>query len=174
MNMSSYKTLLLPIIKELLIKEIGEANITPLKWTRVSPVKYKFLVDIGDFTEVVTVDFEQIIDDIEKQFYFPPKYRKLQKIYNVGYQISGTEIQFAKTDLKTLLIILSTVVDIIKNFIENNNINGLYIRGSEKEIGSGNNSQKTNLYKAFISKQLQQIPQFGFDTYRDGFILVKK
>ena len=172
--MSSYKTLLIPIIHELLIKEIGEANITPLKWTKVSPVRYKFLIDIGDFTEVVTVAFEPIIDDIEKQFYFPPKYRNLQKIYNVGYEISGTETQFAKTDLKTLLTILSTVVDIIKNFIENNDIDGLYVKGSEKEIGSGNTSQKTNLYKAFISKQLQQIPQFGFDTYRDGFILIKK
>jgi hypothetical protein len=170
--MSSYKTLLIPIIHELLIKEIGEANITPLKWTRVSPVRYKFLVDIGDFTEVVTVDFEQIEGDIK--YIFPPKYRNLDKIYNVGYEVSGTETQFAKTDLKTLLTILSTVVDIIKNFIENNDIDGLYVKGSEKEIGSGNTSQKTNLYKAFISKQLQQIPQFGFDTYRDGFILIKK
>jgi hypothetical protein len=160
--MSSYKTLLIPIIHELLIKEIGEANITPLKWTRVSPVRYKFLVDIGDFTEVVTVDFEQIEGDIK--YIFPPKYRNLDKIYNVGYEVSGTETQFAKTDLKTLLTILSTVVDIIKNFIENNDIDGLYVKGSEKEIGSGNTSQKTNLYKAFISKQLQQIPQFGFDT----------
>lgn len=172
--MSSHKTLLVPIIHELLIKEIGEANIIPLKWTRVSPIKYKFLIDIGDFTEVVNVDFETIINDIEKQFYFPPKYRNLQRIYNVGYEVSGSETQFAKTDLKTLLIILSTVVDIIKNFIENNDIDGLYIRGSEKEIGSGNTSQKTNLYKAFVSKQLQQIPQFGFDTYRNGFILIKK
>jgi hypothetical protein len=170
--MSSYKTLLIPIIHELLIKEIGEANITPLKWTRVSPVRYKFLVDIGDFTEVVTVDFEQIEGDIK--YIFPPKYRNLDKIYNVGYEVSGTETQFAKTNLKTLLTILSTVVDIIKNFIENNDIDGLYVKGSEKEIGSGNTSQKTNLYKAFISKQLQQIPQFGFDTYRDGFILIKK
>ena len=172
--MTSYKTLLVPIIQKLLIKEIGEANIFPLKWTKVSPIKYKFLVDIGDFTEVVTVDFEPITDDIEKQFYFPPKYRKLQKIYNTAYQISGTEIQFAKSNIKTLLTILSTVVDIIKNFIDTNNIDGLYIKGSEKEIGSGNISQKTNLYKAFISKQLKQIPQFGFDTYKDGFILVKK
>jgi hypothetical protein len=66
------------------------------------------------------------------------------------------------------------VVDIIKNHINTNDIDGLYIKGSEKEIGSGDISQKTNLYKAFISKQLQQISDFGFDTYRNGFILVKK
>jgi hypothetical protein len=172
--MSSYKTLLIPIIKELLIKEIGEANIQPLKWTKVSPVRYKFLIYINDLTEVISVDFQPIIDQIEKQFYFPPKYRNLNKIYNVGYEVSGTETQFAKTDLKTLLTILSTVVDIIKNYINTNDIDGLYIKGSEKEIGSGDISQKTNLYKAFISKQLQQISGFGFDTYKNGFILVKK
>jgi hypothetical protein len=172
--MSSYKTLLIPIIKELLIKEIGEANIQPLKWTKVSPVRYKFLIYINDLTEVISVDFQPIIDQIEKQFYFPPKYRNLNKIYNVGYEVSGTETQFAKTDLKTLLTILSTVVDIIKNYINTNDIDGLYIKGSEKEIGSGDISQKTNLYKAFISKQLQQISGFGFDTYKNGFILIKK
>jgi hypothetical protein len=172
--MSSYKTLLIPIIKELLVKEIGEANIQPLKWTKVSPFRYKFLMYINDLTEVISVDFQPITDQAEKQFYFPPKYRNLNKIYNVGYEVSGTETQFAKTDLKTLLTILSTVVDIIKNYINTNNIDGLYIKGSEKEIGSGDISQKTNLYKAFISKQLQQISDFGFDTYRNGFILVKK
>jgi hypothetical protein len=172
--MASYKTLLIPVIKELLLKEIGEANIQPLKWTKVSPTRYKFLVYINDLTEVVSVDFQPIVDQVEKQFYFPPKYRNLDKIYNVGYEVSGTETQFAKTDLKTLLTILSTVVDIIKNYINTNDIDGLYIKGSEKEIGSGDVSQKTNLYKAFIAKQFQQISNFGFDTYRNGFILVKK
>lgn len=167
--MASYKTLLIPILNEILVKEIGEANIPPLKWTRVSPYRYKFLVDINDFTEVVTVDFEQIEGDIK--YIFPPKYRNLDKIYNVGYEISGTETQFSKTDLKTLLTILSTVVDIIKNFINSHqSLDGLFIRGSEKELGSGDISQKSNLYKAYLKKQ---IPGYKLDTYRNGFIVVK-
>jgi hypothetical protein len=173
--MSSYKTLLIPILNEILVKEIGEANIPSLEWTRVSPTKYKFWVDINDYTEIVTVEFEHIEDDISKQFYFPPKYKNLDNVFNVGYVVSGAEIQFAKTDLKTLLTILSTVVDIIKNFIENHpSLNGLYIKGTEKELGSGDISKKTNLYKAFIQKQTQTIPGFGSDYYREGFILVKK
>lgn len=90
--MASYKTLLLPILNEILIKEIGEATISPLEWTKLSPVRYKFEVYINNLTEVVNVDFQQIIDDFEKQFYFPPKYRNLNKIYSVGYEVSGTEI----------------------------------------------------------------------------------
>jgi len=173
--MSSYKTLLIPILNEILVKEIGEANIQPLEWTRVSPFKYKFWVDINDYTEIVTVEFEHIKDDISKQFYFPPKYRNLDKVFNVGYVVSGSEVQFAKTDLKTLLTILSTIVDIIKYFIKNHSfIDGLYIRGTEKELGSGDTSKKSNLYKAFIQKQLQNIPEFSSDSYKEGFILVKK
>ena len=173
--MASYKTLLIPLIQEILVKEIGEANIPPLKWTRLSPTRYKFLVDIGEFTQVVTVEFEQLESSIEKQLYFPPKYRQLNNIYNVGFDVAGTETQFAKTDLKTLLSILSTVVDIVKDFISYmDRIDGLFIMASPKELDSKDISQKSNLYKAFISKQLQSIPDFDFDTYKDGFILIKK
>jgi hypothetical protein len=169
--MASYKTHLIPILNEVLINEIGEANIPPLKWTRVSPVRYKFLVDINDYTEVAAVDFEQIEDDYSKQFYFPPKYRKLNNIYNVGYTISGDEMQYTKTDLKTLLIILSTVTDIVKDFIKTHPIDGLYIRGNSQNNNSVN--KKTNIYKAFTQKQLSDIPGFSSTTYRDGFIVVK-
>lgn len=171
--MSTYKTLLIPLVEEILLKEIGEANIPPLKWTKVSPTKYKFLVDIGDFTEVATVEFEKFEQKEHKQFYLPPKYRNLEDVYNIGYAISGTDIQFAKSDLRTLLTILSTVVDIIKNFINTNEIDGLYIQGTPKELDSKDISKKLNLYKAFIQKQLNQIPNYSSDTHRDGFILIK-
>ena len=156
------------------MKEIGEANIQPLKWTQVALTRYKFLVDIGDFTQTVTVDFDKFREDEIKQFYLPQKYRDLEDVYNVGYAVSGTESQFAKSDLKTLLTILSTVVDIVKDFLNKNEVDGLYIRGTAKNIDSKDISQKSNLYKAFIKKQLEQIPDFGFDTYKDGFILIKK
>lgn len=171
--MASYKTLMLPLLQELLVKEIGEANLQPLKWTKKSPTEYKFLVDINDYTEVVTVNFEQFEDKIQKQHYFPPKYRNLDKVYNVGYTVSGDEIQFTKSTIKTLLIILSTIVDIVKDFVDKNDVEGLYIKGTPKDIGNSDISKKSNLYKAFIQKQLQQISNFGFDTHRDGFILIK-
>jgi hypothetical protein len=75
---------------------------------------------------------------------------------------------------KTLLAILSTVVDIIKDFIKNQQPEGLYIKGSSKEISGSDISQKSNLYKAFIQKQLQQVTGYGVDTHRGGFIIMKK
>jgi hypothetical protein len=172
--MASQSTLLVPLINKILLKEIGEANIQPLKWTQVALTRYKFLVDVGDFTETVAVDFDKFIEDEMKQFYLPQKYRNLENVYNVGYAVSGVELQFAKSDLKTLLTILSTVVDIVKDFISKNDVDGLYIQSTAKNIDNSDTSQKSNLYKAFIKKQLEQIPDFGFDTYRDGFILIKK
>jgi len=172
--MASHSTLLVPLIKEMLMKEIGEANIQPLKWTQVALTRYKFLVDVGDFTEVVTVDFDELIEPETKQFYLPQKYRDLENVYNVGYAVSGVELQLVKSNAKTLLLILSTVVDIVKDFLNKNEVDGLYIRSTAKNIDSKDISQKSNLYRAFIKKQLEQIPDFGFDTYRDGFILIKK
>jgi hypothetical protein len=172
--MSSYSTLLIPIINEILVKEIGDASLPPLKWTKVSPYRYKFLIDIGDFTEVATVTFEQITDNVDKQFYFPPKYRNLNNVFNIGYDISGSETQYTKTDLKTLLKIMSTIVSIIKDFIQDKLfLDGLFIQSSEKNLGSGDNSQKNNLYKAYLKQQLNTIPGYNMDSYRNGLIIIK-
>jgi hypothetical protein len=169
--MSSKSTLLIPILEELLVKEIGEASIPPLKWLQNNPFHYSFYIEIDGKEERVEVNFDQFIDDLAKQFYLPLKYRNLNNVFNVGFEVSGVEKQFAKASLKILLTILSTVVDIIKNFIKYNSIlDGLFIKPMEKET---ENNQKSNLYKAFIKKQLTQIPDYKYDTYRDGFILIK-
>jgi hypothetical protein len=171
--MSKLSTLLIPILEQILVKEIGEANIPPLTWKKVSPTKYKFLVYINGLTEAVIVDFEYIEDEISKNFYFPPKYRNLENVYNVGYLVGRTEEQYAKTDLKTLLQILSTVVDIIKNFIKEIKPDGLFIQGSEKELGSGDISQKSNLYQAYLKKGIDSIPGYKTDEYRKGNFIIK-
>lgn len=170
--MSSKSTLMVPILKEILMKEIGEANLSPLNWKQVSPVQYKFLVDINDFTEVVTVDFEEGDDEL-KAIYLPPRYRNAKTFYNIAYEVSGVETQFAKSDMKTLLTILSTVVDIIKNFINKNQPDTLYISATEKIGGEQNIKQKSNLYQAFLKRGIKQVPGYAIDTYRNGNIIVK-
>lgn len=68
-------TLMIPLLKEILMKEIGESNIPPLPFTRAFKNKYKALVDIGDFTETITVEFEdfhdEFVQDSERQYYLP-------------------------------------------------------------------------------------------------------
>lgn len=170
--MASQSTNLISIISELLVKEIGEATIPPLKWKQVDEDNYKFIVDIGDYTEVVDVNFDRV-EKVAREFYFPPKYRDLKWVYNVGYTVGGTEVQFTKSNLKILLTIISTIVDIVKDFIETNDIDGLYIKGTSKSLGTRDISQKSNLYQTYIKSQLQTIPGYGYDTYREGFIIIK-
>ena len=170
--MSKISTLMVPMLEEILIKEIGEANIPPLSWKQVSSSRYKFLVDINDFTEVVTVVFEEG-DDESKSIFLPPKYRNAKTFYNVAYDVSGVETQFAESNIKTLLLILSTVVDIIKNFISKTQPDTLYISASEKIKGAQDTKQKSNLYQAFQKHGIKQIPGYGIDTYRDGNIIIK-
>jgi hypothetical protein len=170
--MASCSTLLVPIINELLVKEIGEANIPPLKWTKVSPYRYKFLININDFTEVATVDFEDMKEHI--RYIFPPVYNgNIKSAYNIAYNISGDENQYAKTNLKTLLTVTSTVVDIVKDFVKQNKPDGLFIKGTSKKLGDTSNTQKNTLYDAYIKSQLKNIPEYRSGQSRDGFIIVK-
>lgn len=170
--MSKMSTLMIPLLKEILIKEVGEANIPPLSFTRAFKNKYKALVDIGEFTETVTVqfdDFDQI--PFSKQFYLPTKFQSLDKTYNVAYDVSGDDVQFSQSDIKTLLTILSTVTAIVKDFIASEDPNALYIEATEKQEGK---IQKSNLYKAYILQQLKTIPGYQAESRREGELIFKK
>ena len=166
-------TLMIPILKEILMREIGEANIAPLDWKQITPKKYKFLVDINDFTEVVTVDFEKGDED-HKNYYLPPKYRNVDNFYNIAYEVSGDENQYAKTDIKTILKILSTVTAIIGDFISKNKPDILRVEASEKNVGKGDNLQKLNLYKAYIRKSLESNQEYLSMLGKEGIIIIKK
>ena len=171
--MASRSLMLVPILKEVLLREIGEANLEPLKWEQASPYTYTFKVNIDDEDRKVNVSFQQIVDKAGRHYYFPPVYRHLTNVFNVAYDVEGTEVQFRKTTLKTLLTVLSTVVDIVKHFLNTVECEGLYVMGTEKTAGTGDISKKYTLYKAFIVKQIKDVGGFGIDSHRDGFIVVK-
>jgi hypothetical protein len=169
--MSSKKTLLLPLVNEILLKEIGEANITPLNWSKQSENHYKFLVDINDYTEVVDVLFDQV-DEISRQFYFPSKYRHLNHIYNIGFTVSGTDKQYAKSTISRILHILSTVVDIVKSWeSQQDDLDGFFI--NPVGLDSQMRDKKSSLYLAYLHKQLEHLPDSTIDWYRDGIIVLK-
>ena len=170
--MSKMSTLMIPLLKEILMKEIGESNIPPLKWKRASPTQYRFLVNIGEFTETVTVQFENFDqDEVSKRYYLPSHLSSLDKTYNVAYDVSGDDVQFSQSDIKTLLTILSTVTAIVKDFITSEDPNVLYIEATEKQEGK---VQKSNLYKAYILQQLKTIPGYQAESRREGELIFKK
>jgi hypothetical protein len=170
--MSKYSTLLIPILNEILIGEIGEANLPPLKWKKNNGGYYSFIVDINDIKEEVEVMFEPLwISQEAQQFYLPNKLWDSKNTWNVAYTVGGTDTQFTKTNLKLLLQILSTVVDIIKDFISNKEPDALYIHPTEKDSSK---SQKSSLYDAYIKNILSQIPNYYPESRRGGVLLIKK
>lgn len=172
--MSKYSTLLLPILNEILLGEIGEANIPPLKWKRINGDNYEFGIDMfgNGNNEVVEVVFETFEQNKEtKQYYLPNKLWDSKNTWNVAYTVGGTDTQFTQSNLKVLLQILSTVVDIIKNFISNTTPDALYILATEKE---GDKIQKSPLYEAYIKNLLLQIPNYYPESRRGGTLLIKK
>ena len=170
--MSKMSTLMIPLLKEILMKEIGESNIPPLNWKRASPTQYRFLVNIGEFTERVTVQFENFDqDEVSKRYYLPSHLSNLDKTYNVAYDVSGDDVQFSQSNIKTLLTIISTVTSIVKDFIKSQDPNALYIEATEKQEGK---VQKSNLYKAYILQQLKTIPGYQAESRREGELIFKK
>lgn len=169
--MSKLSTNLVSILEQLLVKEIGEASIPPLDWIQRTPIDFQFEIDINGESNYVNVEFERG-GDATKEFFLPPAYRDAKSLYNVGFDIEGTETQFAKTNTKTLLQIISTVVDIVKHFIKTRQPDALSFIATEKNRDS-NNMQKSNLYQAFIKKGISSIPGYTSDTYRDFYIVVK-
>jgi hypothetical protein len=169
--MSKLSTILIPILEQLLIAEIGEASFPPLKWEQLTPLRFRFEIYIEEELSYVNVEFDRG-GDAAKEFFLPPAYRNVKSFYNVGFDIDGTETQYAKTNIKILLQIMSTIVDIVKYFIKTRQPDALCFIATEKNRNS-NNLQKSNLYQAFIKKGINSIPGYTSDTYRDFYIVVK-
>lgn len=169
-------TLMIPLLKEILMKEIGESNIPPLPFTRTEKLEYKSPVDIENFSETITVKFVDFHGEGEnmwfsRQYYLPNFLIDLPKTYNVVYSIGGSTTQLQKTNTKILLTILSTVTAIVKDFIASEDPNALYVYANEKQEGK---IQKSNLYKAYILQQLKTIPGYQAESRREGELIFKK
>ena len=173
--MSQMSTLMIPLLKEILIKEVGEANIPPLPFTRINKLEYKSPVNIENFSETITVKFQDFhgenITDFSRQYYLPNFLIDLPRTYNVVYSIGESTTQLQKTNIKILLSVLSTVTAIIKDFIASEDPNALYIEATEKQEGK---IQKSNLYKAYILQQLKTIQGYQAESRREGELIFKK
>lgn len=173
--MSSIIHRIKPLIKEIL-NEIGEGNLIPLKWDKLKNNQYKFEIDIKEEILPIIVDFENFDEKMDKDgksYYIPQKFINSDNTWNVGYNIKGNENQYKQSDMKTLLSIMSTIVNIIKDFIKNNKPDCFYVEGTPKNM-LDDKIQKKNLYKAYIWKQFDNYEGYGVEVRRDGFLICKK
>lgn len=156
------------MLSEVLLREIGESNIEPYEYYFIDEYRAEFIVD-SSFKVDVKFDKLKRIDYL----YFVPDFLKssLNEMYNIEFSIGGNDIQQFKSNSTILLKILSTVYKIMVDFINKNNPQSLLIHPTEKD---SNKNQKSDLYKAFLSKSLSKIPNYSYSPTVGGFLVYKK
>ena len=170
----------LKILYEQILKEVGDLeNIEPYKWNKISKNEYYFLDKDND---EIYVNFNLYNEEEVQLINFNPHIKDITKVYNVSYSLQGKQSQYKKDDYHSLLKIIKTVFDIVKDFISNENPYGLTFFAGHKNddfILSKTDPQKGKLYKTILLKNLQNFPGWSFaDSNLDddfkGFIFYKK
>lgn len=100
-------------------------------------------------------------------------------LYNIGYDVEGSETQYAKSSYKELVKILYTVMTDVKKFIEEKNPFGIVIFTTSKDESSGplaDDPQKLAIYKYIVSSNIPNgytIADVKF-LNKKGIIIYKK
>ena len=153
-----------------ILKEIGEGTATPYKWKKVftkeDTVFFAFKTDQGTSYKVALENYvyEDFHEDnkeypaIEVSFGIVPKNMSINIMFNASIVSNKGE----------MYRVMSTIVDIIKDYIKrNDNIKAIIYEPIKKEGEKG--FKRNDLYMAFIKKQ---IPTAKFeDNY--GSVIVK-
>jgi hypothetical protein len=127
-----------------LLKEIGEGT-TPYKWSgpqdRIGSVEYYFTTEDNDYYKVKFVG--TMDNDWGLAFY----------ANNDSGVITNKGRQFK---------IISTVVDIIKSFVEEYPVDLIRFTGSDKEDSTTN--QRDLLYRAYVDKNIHKLTGYHAET----------
>lgn len=78
-------------------------------------------------------------------------------LYNIGYDVEGSDTQYTKSSYKELVKILYTVMLDVKKFIEDNKPFGIVMFTASKDEASGplaDDPQKLALYKYIVSTNI--------------------
>lgn len=145
---------LMSLLNENLL-EIGDLqNIVPYKINQIRDDRYKFEIENGDIVDVMftllskeEASFLKTAPIINKE--------KISNYYNLGYSIKGFSTQAKTTDIRELLKLVATLLEIVKKFIRINPTSSILIfeENKKEELGFIK-GQKSLLYKSVISKNL--------------------
>ena len=148
MNLNTLKN----IIKESYIKEIGDLkNIQTYPYQKIKPNLYAFDTEFGN----VEVGFEEFFYKDWEEFKVEyNQYDYSGRVYNVLYAIDDITSQIEKTNYKELIKIMSTIRDIVEDFISSFSPYALLMFGIDKSGGISSDKQKNSLYLLLASKNL--------------------
>jgi len=166
------------IIKESSIKEIGDLkNIQTYSYQKIKPNSYTFETEFGNvdvnFDEFFYKDWEGFKVDYNQYDYSG-------KVYNISYTIDDVTSQIEKTNYKELIKIMSTIRDIVEDFISSSSPYALLMFGIDKSGGVSSDKQKNSLYLLLASKHLPPNYRISKATIKDpgieykGYVMFKK
>jgi hypothetical protein len=179
------------IIAESILEALDFKNIEPYEGGQVSLFKTPLGMVKISFDEIDIFDLSISRDNrvIVKQsydFYGKKLKNAYPKIYNVGYSINGVETQYAKSDYKTLIKILYTILVYVNRYLETRKGDdskfGVFITATPKDESKANNvanidPQKTMIYKRIIMNNVPdgyEVSDAKYLSRRPGFLIYKK
>jgi hypothetical protein len=151
---------------EPLLKEIGEGT-TPYNWTGPEDdfgyVNYFFTTEDNDYYNVIfTGGVHEDIEDSWSINFFVKNDTDIET-WNSG-TVTNKGRQFK---------VISTIMDIIKNFIEEYPANIISFTGSDKEDSETN--QRDLLYQAYVKKNIHKFPEWKYEIHGNGGVdLIRK
>lgn len=177
---------LVGILKEVL-SEVGDlSKVQALPFDTSSPLDYYFHLEDGtlvklNFAPISSVSrYGTFTTDSED---YNSAERNLTKEFNASFVVGGSQHQYTKSDLRSFNRLLKTIVVCIKDFIEKNDINAIWIFGVDKSGRLAGDRQKNILYKALTRNNLppdyQMAPatldatRVGYDSIVQGWVAFK-
>jgi hypothetical protein len=149
-----------------LLKEIGE-GVTPYQWSGPEDdfgyVNYFFTTEDKDYYNV---------------FFTGGVHEDIEDSWSINFFVKNdTDIQTWNSETVTnkgrQFKIISTIMDIIKNFIQEYPANIISFTGSDKENSETN--QRDLLYQAYVKKNIHKFPEWKYEIHGSGGVdLIRK
>ncbi len=179
------------IIAESILEALDFKNIEPYEGGQVSLFKTPLGMVKISFEEIDIFDLSisknnRVVVKQTFDFYTKKQKNSYPKIYNVGYSINGVETQYAKSDYKTLIKILYTILVYVNRYLETKKGDdskfGVFITATPKDVSKSNNlsnidPQKTMIYKHIIMNNVPdgyEVSDAKYLSRRPGFLIYKK
>ena len=177
----SEKFFLSTILRDLIL-EVGDmSNQIPYDIKTPSKSKAEFFTDSG---KKVSIEIQQIdqemferavdIDTVPDIFFDSYNLTKKNKdIFNLTFDVNGSETQGAKTDLRGYFKIMKTVLDYVNDFVDENRPFAIIILADEKSDQNIKKQYYGEILKKNINAEYRLLDNIKSNFGNDGFIIMR-
>lgn len=177
----SEKIFLSTMLRDLLL-EIGDmGDQSPYDIKTLSKHKAEFFTNLGKKVnvEIQQMDqemFEKGVDAESVPDIFFDSYnltKKNKDLYNLTFDVNGSEIQGAKTDLKGYFKIMKTVLTFVNSFVEEKKPFAIIILADEKSEKDTKKRYYGEILKQNINKEYRILDGIKSNFGHEGYIIMR-